>query len=143
MHRKTNKFHVLHMPPYYQYYYKRQRALAVRTSSKAARPALPFQHIFVDALDVRAPRLRFFHRCRPADPLIASEWREVVPYSKYRRRRYQSFPQICRYGVHYSCRYPFIHRMFLTVSRPTLHAAPSTAESTVRYTLRIVVDLVQ
>jgi hypothetical protein len=53
---------------------------AVRTAWPAARPATSFFQLRADSLDVLLPGFRFLDGDSPADPLIAGERRNILPF---------------------------------------------------------------
>ena len=56
------------------------RISAVRTAWPATRPAHSFLKFRTHPLDVLLSGFRFLDRDNPADPLIAREWRNVLPF---------------------------------------------------------------
>jgi len=74
--------------------------LAMRASWPAARPAHALDEFRAHALDVLLPRLRFLHRNRPADPLIAGQRSDVLPCRPRGGRSKKGLLQIRRYFVH-------------------------------------------
>lgn len=69
----------------------------MRTTWPAAWPALSVQKIFAEALDVLLSCLFFLDVGHPANPLIACDWREVIPRITECRIICQYFSQVRRY----------------------------------------------
>jgi hypothetical protein len=64
---------------------------AVRAAGPATRAAHSFFQFRAYALDVLPSGFRFFDGDDPADPLIAREWRNVLPFCARGRIRNESF----------------------------------------------------
>lgn len=73
---------------------------AVRTSRPATRPAHSFFKFRAYPLNVLPSGFRFLDGDNPADPLIAREWRNILPFFERRRVRKENFPQIRRHTVY-------------------------------------------
>lgn len=74
----------------------------MRAAGPAAGSSFPFEHIGADALDVFLASLGFLHRRRPANPLVARQWCQVIPGIRYLRRRQKRRAHIGRYRVDHS-----------------------------------------
>jgi len=64
---------------------------AVRTAWPAARSAHSFLKFRAYSLNVLSSRFRFLDGDNPADPLIAREWRNILPFCPRRRVRNENF----------------------------------------------------
>lgn len=73
---------------------------AVRTAGPATRAAHSFLKFCAYPLNVLLSGFGSLHRDNPADPLVASERRNVLPFFPRRRIRNKSFPQIRRQTVY-------------------------------------------
>ncbi len=65
---------------------------AVRTAWPATRPAHSFLEFRAYALNVLPSGFRFLDGEYPADPLIAREWRNILPLCQRHRVRKEDFP---------------------------------------------------
>lgn len=78
--------------------------LGLRPTMRTARPttwsALSFEEFFAKSLDVIFSRFCLLHDCRPTDPFIARESREVVPLFQKLRIRREYLLEIGRDGMH-------------------------------------------
>ena len=73
----------------------------------AAWTALSFQEFGDRSLDMLFSGLLFFDRCYPADPFVARERRQVIPFFQRARIGSQSLPHVCGHGMRYSgCNMP-------------------------------------
>jgi len=73
----------------------------MRTTGPTARPALSVYKTRARPLYPATPRLCFHRGLNPADPLIAREWRNILPCYSRRWRRNKDFSQI---RWHFVCR---------------------------------------
>ena len=74
--------------------------LTVRTAWPATRPPHSFLEFRAHALDVLPSSFRFLDGDDPADPLIAREWRNILPPLPRHRIGNENLPQIWRYAVY-------------------------------------------
>src|ERR1700740_1886205 len=81
---------------------------AVRTAAPAARPAHSFLKFRAYSLNVLSSRFRFLDGDNPADPLIASEWRNVLPFCPRHGVGNENLSQIRPYAVYRSRREHFL-----------------------------------
>ena len=72
---------------------------AVRTARPATRPAYSFFKFRAHPLNVLPSGFRFLDGDNPANPLIAREWRNILPFCPRRRIRAENFSQIRRHTV--------------------------------------------
>ena len=73
---------------------------AVRTAWPAARSAHSFLKFRAYSLNVLSSRFRSLHGDNPADPLIAREWRNVLPFCPCDGIGNENLSQIRRYIVY-------------------------------------------
>jgi hypothetical protein len=73
---------------------------AVRTAWPATRPAHSFIKFRAYPLNVLPSGFRFLDGDHPADPLIAREWRNILPFCHCHRVRNENLSQIRRYTVY-------------------------------------------
>ena len=72
----------------------------MRTTSPTAGTAHSAFKLGKRLLNANTSRLRFFARCNPTDPLIAREWRYILPHRPRRGRAVKGFSQIHWHFVH-------------------------------------------
>lgn len=72
-----------------------QQSMWLRSAVRTARPATRPPHSFIKfrsyPLNVLPSGFRFLDRDNPADPLIAREWRNILPFFPRRRVRNENF----------------------------------------------------
>ena len=84
---------------------------AVRTAWPAARSAHSFLKFRAHSLNVLSSRFRFLDGDNPADPLIAREWRNVLPFCPCHGVGNENLSQIRWYAVYRARRERFlVHR---------------------------------
>jgi hypothetical protein len=67
---------------------------SMRTAWPAAWPPHPFFEFRADPFDMLPPCLIFLDRDGPADPLVAREWRDVLPSGQCLRVGGERYPEI-------------------------------------------------
>ena len=89
---------------------------AVRTAWPATRPAHSFLKFRAYPLDVLPSGFRFLDRDNPANPLIACQWRNVLPFCQCHGVRNENLSQIRWYGVYRARRERFLVHGFHSTS---------------------------
>ena len=92
----------------------------MRTAWPATRPAHSFLKFRAYPLNVLPSGLRFLDGDNPADPLIAREWRNILPLCPRHRVRTEDFPQIRRNTVYSTRGDCFLGHGFHSTSPPQL-----------------------
>jgi hypothetical protein len=90
----------------------------VRTAWPATRPAHSFLKLRAYPLNVLPSGFRFLNGDSPADPLIAREWRNILPFCPRHRVRNENLSQIRWYTVHRSRGDRFLGHGFHSTSLP-------------------------
>ena len=91
---------------------------AVRTARPATRAAHSFFKFGAYALNVLPSGFRFLDGNNPADPFIACEWRNILPFSPRRRVRCEGFSQIRWHTVQPASGDRFLGHGFYSTSLP-------------------------
>src|SRR5258708_33278470 len=91
---------------------------AVRTAWPATRPAHSFLKFRAYPLNVLPSGFRFLDGDNPTDPLIAREWRNVLPFCLCHRVGNESLSQIRRYAVYRARGDRFLGHGFHSTSLP-------------------------
>ena len=89
---------------------------AVRTAWPATRPAHSFLKFRAYPLDVLPSSFRFLDRDNPANPLIACQWRNILPFCPCHRVRNENLSQIRWYAVYRARRERFPGHGFHSIS---------------------------
>src|SRR3989344_2426099 len=97
----------------------RCRRLPVRTPRPAAGAAHAASELRNSLLDTDIPRLRFFARSNPANPLVARKRRNVFPHRPRRRRLNQGLSQILRHFMYCATNEPPSFSHTDSLSKPT------------------------
>jgi hypothetical protein len=97
---------------------------AVRTAWPATRPAHSFLEFRAYPLNMLSSGFRFLDGDNPADPLIAREWRNILPFFPSNGIGNENFSQIRWYVVHRARRDRFLAHKFHFTSIPSRSGSP-------------------
>jgi len=100
--------------------------LTMRATRPTTRPAHSLYKLRACPFDSATPRLRFPGGLNPANPLIAREWRNILPRRPCRWGRSKDFSQIRRHFVHRSSgNFFFVHKRLPKCPTPECPPAPA------------------